>query len=266
MEGLWDKILSQVDANDQLSQVDVGIEIEGIGLVVTRCGARLVYEQDIEDLKQNMAGSCSCSITLDEDDLDDLAKHTILKQSHDDHDGDGDGPMENLPIDDAEKITTTKLTPYLEGLASGFCSQCPISKAQCEKLLAFLNSRTTRTGTALGDTHHAANASISCMATGAGGVSGEGSGLIGSSSQSQVNTYPVFNPTLMSAQQNASLHQGEVHSANQISSQLQDNQGIDQTTAMIMIEAMPHYDQILEYSIGLESYAKPCGSRLCYRV
>ena len=58
MEGLWDKILSQVDANDQLSQVDVGIEIEGIGLAVTRCGARLVYEQDIEDLKQNMAGSC----------------------------------------------------------------------------------------------------------------------------------------------------------------------------------------------------------------
>ena len=64
--------------------------------------------------------------------------------------------------------------------------------------MAFLNSGTTGTGTALGDTHHATNASISCMATGVGGVSGEGFGLIGSSSQSQVNTFPVFNPALMS--------------------------------------------------------------------
>ena len=72
-------------------------------------------------------------------------------------------------------------------------NQCPISKTQCEKLLAFLNSGTTGTGTTLGDTHHAANASISCMATGVEGVFGEGS-----SSQSQINTYPIFNPALMS--------------------------------------------------------------------
>ena len=78
-------------------------------------------------------------------------------------------------------------------------NQCPISKEQCEKLLAFLNLGTTGTRTALGDTHHAANASISCMAAGVVGVSGEGSGLIGSSSQSQVNTYPAFNPALMSS-------------------------------------------------------------------
>ena len=76
-------------------------------------------------------------------------------------------------------------------LVSG--NQCPISKTQCEKLLAFLNSGTTGTGTTLGDTHHAANASISCMATGVEGVSSEGS-----SSQSQINTYPIFNPALMS--------------------------------------------------------------------
>ena len=37
-----------------------------------------------------------------------------------------------------------------------------------------------------------------CMATSVGGVSGEGSGLVGSSSQSQVNTYLAFNPALMS--------------------------------------------------------------------
>nr|POE95795.1 hypothetical protein CFP56_39335 [Quercus suber] len=223
---------------------------------------------------------------------------------------------------------------------SSEASQCPISRAQCEKLLAFLNSGTTGTGTALGDTHHAANASISCMATGAGGVSSENSRSIGSSSQSQVNPYPVFNPTLMSdpfvtpisipdvpiescppcnplvsssqpsstsslspnppcaplvasnsidtaisvpnipsadppptrkstrahktpvylqdyacnsatispsaAQQNASLHQGEIHLANQICSQLQVDQGIDQTDVMVMIEAMPHHDQVLD--------------------
>ena len=64
--------------------------------------------------------------------------------------------------------------------------------------MAFLNSGTTGTRTAFGDTHHVANASISCMATGVGGVSSEGSGLIGSSSQSQINTYPVFNLALMS--------------------------------------------------------------------
>nr|XP_023879097.1 disease resistance protein RML1B-like [Quercus suber] len=102
MEGLWDKILSQVDANDQLSQVDVGIEIEGTGLEVTRCGARLVYEQDIEDLKQNMASSYSCSITSYEDDLDDLAKNTIIKRSHDDHDGDGDGPSGEVTYNEVD--------------------------------------------------------------------------------------------------------------------------------------------------------------------
>ena len=102
MEGLWDKILSQVDANDQLSQVDVGIEIEATGLEVTRCGARLVYEQDIEDLKQNMAGSCSCNITPYEDDLDDSAKDTIIKRSHDDHDGDGDGPSGEVTYNEVD--------------------------------------------------------------------------------------------------------------------------------------------------------------------
>nr|POE73361.1 hypothetical protein CFP56_64054 [Quercus suber] len=104
MEGLWDKILSQVGANDQLSQVDVGIEIEGTGLEVTRCGARLVYEQDIEDLKQNMAGSCSCSITPYEDDLDNSAKNTTIERSHDDHDGDRDGPSGEVTYNEVTLI------------------------------------------------------------------------------------------------------------------------------------------------------------------
>ena len=57
-----------------------------------KCGARLVYKQDIEDLKQTMAGSSRCSISPYEDDLDDLAKDTKIKRSHDDFDGDESGP------------------------------------------------------------------------------------------------------------------------------------------------------------------------------
>ena len=47
------------------------------------------------------------------------------------------------------------------------------------------------------------------------------------------------------AQQDASLHQGEVHLANQISSQLQGDEATDQTAVMTVIEAMPYYDQVL---------------------
>nr|POF09933.1 hypothetical protein CFP56_54221 [Quercus suber] len=67
-----------------------------------RCGARLVYKQDIEDLKQNMAGSYSCSITAYADDLDDSTKDTIIKRSHDDHDGDGDGPSGKVTYNEVD--------------------------------------------------------------------------------------------------------------------------------------------------------------------
>ena len=59
---------------------------------MTKWGARLVYEQDIEDLKQSIPGSSSCSITPYEDNLDDSAKDTKIKRSCDDSDGDGAGP------------------------------------------------------------------------------------------------------------------------------------------------------------------------------
>nr|XP_023927329.1 uncharacterized protein LOC112038711 [Quercus suber]POE92028.1 hypothetical protein CFP56_27682 [Quercus suber] len=73
------KELSQINAN-RLSQIKLEIRHGGPGLVVTKWGARLVYEQDIEDLKKNMPGSSSCSITPYEDNLDD------------DFEGDGAGP------------------------------------------------------------------------------------------------------------------------------------------------------------------------------
>nr|POE74857.1 hypothetical protein CFP56_22057 [Quercus suber] len=79
--------LSQIDANG-FSQ----IETKGPGLEVTKCGAHLVYNQDIEDLKQTTAGSSRCSITPYEDDLDDSAKDTKIKCNHDDFDGDETGP------------------------------------------------------------------------------------------------------------------------------------------------------------------------------
>nr|POE82678.1 disease resistance protein adr2 [Quercus suber] len=84
----------------ELSQIDVKLRIrtEGPGLVVTKCGARLVYEQDIEDLKKNMPGSSSCSITPYEDNLDNSAKDTKIKQSLDDFEGDRAGPQKVLSL------------------------------------------------------------------------------------------------------------------------------------------------------------------------
>nr|POE89325.1 hypothetical protein CFP56_54781 [Quercus suber] len=45
----WEEILNQVDANG-FSQVEVKFEPFGPGLEVTKCGAHLVLERDIEDL------------------------------------------------------------------------------------------------------------------------------------------------------------------------------------------------------------------------
>ena len=85
------KELNQIDAN-RLSQIKLEIGHDGPGLVVRKWGAHLVYKQDIEDLKKNMPGSSSCSITPYEDNLDDSAKDTKIKQSLDDFEGDRAGP------------------------------------------------------------------------------------------------------------------------------------------------------------------------------
>ena len=59
--------LSQIDANGFI-QIEIKFEPKGPGLEVTKCGAHLVYE---EDLNQTMGG---CSITPYKDDVDDSAK------------------------------------------------------------------------------------------------------------------------------------------------------------------------------------------------
>ena len=66
------------DANGFV-QIETGFVTEGPGLEVTKCGAHLILEQDIEDLNQTMRGcssSSSCSITPYENNLEDSAKDT----------------------------------------------------------------------------------------------------------------------------------------------------------------------------------------------
>ena len=82
----WKERLNVVDANG-LTQIEVKFETEGLGLEVTECGANLVFEQDIEDVKQTKAWSSNHSITLYEDDLD-----TKIKKSRDEA-----GPSEEAP-------------------------------------------------------------------------------------------------------------------------------------------------------------------------
>ena len=69
------------DANGFV-QIEIGYETDGPGLEVTKCGAHLILEQDIEDWNQTMRGCSSssrCSITPYEDDLEDSAKDTKTK-------------------------------------------------------------------------------------------------------------------------------------------------------------------------------------------
>ncbi|XP_030941090.1 TMV resistance protein N-like [Quercus lobata] len=87
----WEKALSKSDTNG-FSDIKIEFKTWGLGLEVTKCGAHLVFQQDVEDLKQTMVGSSSCSITPYEDDFDGSARDTIIKGSHDDYDGEGAGP------------------------------------------------------------------------------------------------------------------------------------------------------------------------------
>ena len=90
----FEGILNKVDA-DGFSQIEVKFEPECPGLEVTKCGAHLVSDRDIEDLiNQTKAGPSSCIITpYDEDGFDDSEKDTKIKRSSDDSDGEGAGPI-----------------------------------------------------------------------------------------------------------------------------------------------------------------------------
>ena len=103
---------NQVDGNG-LGQIEIAFETDGPGLEVTKCGARLVFEQDIEDLNQTMSGCSSnnrCSITPYEDDLEDSAKDTKTKRSHDDYDGtSGEGTSNEVDVPHPKRIQLSNL-------------------------------------------------------------------------------------------------------------------------------------------------------------
>ena len=116
---LWIKYFPFKGKRDrELSQIAVRIKAMGPGLEVTKWGARLVYEQDIEDLKQNMFGSSSCTISPLEDDLEDPAKETKIKRSRDDSDRVGIGPNGELEVPHPKRIQLPNLIerfiPHLE--------------------------------------------------------------------------------------------------------------------------------------------------------
>ena len=60
--GNWKEELNRFDTNG-FSQIEVTFKTKGPGLEVTKCGANLVFEQDIKDLKHTKAWPSSCSIT-----------------------------------------------------------------------------------------------------------------------------------------------------------------------------------------------------------
>ena len=80
--GRWKE---ELDANE-FAQIEVTFKPEGLGWELTKCGAHLIFEQDIEDLKQTKPGSSSCTITpyYEDDDLGDSEKDTKIKESRDD--------------------------------------------------------------------------------------------------------------------------------------------------------------------------------------
>nr|POE89319.1 disease resistance-like protein csa1 [Quercus suber] len=100
-----EKILNKVDANDGFSQIEVKFEPLGPGLEVTKCGAHLVSEEDIEDLiNQTKARPSSCIITpYDEDGFNDSEKDTKTKRSRDDSDGEGAGRSGEATSNDVDE-------------------------------------------------------------------------------------------------------------------------------------------------------------------
>ena len=99
----WKEILNQVDANG-FSQIEVKFEPEGSGLEVTKCGAHLVFERDIEDLNQTKAGLSNCIITpYDEEGFEDSEKDTKIKRSCDDSDGEEVGPSGEATSNDVDE-------------------------------------------------------------------------------------------------------------------------------------------------------------------
>ena len=111
----WKEKLNGVDANG-LTQIEVKFETEGPGLEITKCGASLVFEQDIEDLKQTKAWPSSCSVTPYEDDLD-----TKIRKSRDEAGPSGEATGSN-DIDAPLPNLIRSLVPFLGNWLGNLCT------------------------------------------------------------------------------------------------------------------------------------------------
>ncbi|KAL0009989.1 hypothetical protein SO802_005097 [Lithocarpus litseifolius] len=60
------KLLNECEANES-SQIGIKIETYGLGVVVRKCGFRMVYKKDIEELNRTMVKSSNTSIIPCED-------------------------------------------------------------------------------------------------------------------------------------------------------------------------------------------------------
>ena len=91
------KLLNECEANE-LSQIGINIEIHNQNIKVKKCGFRMVYKKDIEELNRTMAQSSNTSITPYEDlgvlhhkfdNLVVVAEDNKAKQTRDYYDGTG---------------------------------------------------------------------------------------------------------------------------------------------------------------------------------
>ena len=88
------KLLNECEANE-LSQIGIKIETGDSRLKVKKCGFRIVYKKDIEDLNRTMAQSCNTDVIPYED-----FGVKRAKQICDDYDGArpcGDGSSDDVP-------------------------------------------------------------------------------------------------------------------------------------------------------------------------
>nr|POE82527.1 disease resistance protein rps4 [Quercus suber] len=102
------KLLEEFEENE-FSQIGIQIEKYGPFMEVKKCGFRMVYKKDIEDLNQTVAQSSNTTIIPYEDlgvlhhNFDNsavLAEGNKAKQTHDDYDGagpSGEGSSNELP-------------------------------------------------------------------------------------------------------------------------------------------------------------------------
>ena len=91
------KLLNECEANE-LIQIGIKIKIHGSNTKVKKCGFRMVYKKDIEELNRTMAQSSNTNITPYEDlgvlhhkfdNLVVVAEDNKAKQTHDYYDGTG---------------------------------------------------------------------------------------------------------------------------------------------------------------------------------